>query len=79
MFIQAAQQGLEETTNAEDKVRLLCSGTATAVDSQGRIKIQQFCLDHAHIEPPQQVTVLGVGYWYEVTAWILEKDRDAKA
>jgi DNA-binding transcriptional regulator/RsmH inhibitor MraZ len=78
-FIHAAQQGLEEAPNAQDRIRLLCSGTDAAIDSQGRIKIQRVCLDRAQIEPPQQVTVLGVGYWYEVTAWILEKDRDVEA
>lgn len=69
-FVQGAQQYLKEASDAEEKTRLLYSGTDAAVDGQGRVRIQKACLDHVGIDPPQQVLVLGVGFWYEVTARI---------
>jgi len=74
-FFNAVRLRLQDLPDAEDRFRLLFSGKDAAIDRQGRIKILRACLERAHIEPPQQVTVLGVGLWYEVTAWRLSKGR----
>ena len=75
-FIDAVTHHLKDAPDAEERFRLLCSGTDVAIDRQSRIRIQKVCLEHARIKPPQQVTVLGVGYWYEITRWRLKKEKD---
>ncbi len=65
-FINAVMGRLTDSEDSERAWRLICSGTDAAVDSQGRITIPKVCLEHAAVEPPQQVTILGVGFWYEV-------------
>jgi len=67
-FLREAQKYLKEASDAEEKTRLLYSGTDAAIDSQGRIRIPKVCLDHVGIEPPQQVILLGVAFWCEVGA-----------
>lgn len=74
-FIDIASYRLKDAPDAESRFRLLSSGTDAAIDCQGRIRIQKACLERAHIEPPQQVIVLGVGFWYEVTAWRLKNGK----
>jgi DNA-binding transcriptional regulator/RsmH inhibitor MraZ len=65
-FITTAQSNFQEPEDADRAWRLVCSGTDARIDSQGRISIPQVCLEQANIEPPQQVKILGVGFWYEV-------------
>ncbi len=67
-FINAVMGRCSDSEDSERAWRLICSGTDAAIDSQGRITIPKACLEHAEIEPPQQVVVLGVGFSYEVRA-----------
>lgn len=67
-FTNALMGRLPDSEDSERAWRLICSGTDAAIDSQGRITIPKVCLEHAEIEPPQHVSILGVGLWLEVRA-----------
>jgi len=66
-FVNAVMGRFSDSEDSERAWRLICSGTDAAIDSQGRITIPKACLEHADIEPQQQVKILGVGFWYEVS------------
>jgi DNA-binding transcriptional regulator/RsmH inhibitor MraZ len=76
-FVGAVKNHFEDPQAFDKAWRLLCSGTDARIDSQPRIAIPVACLDHAGITCPRQVSILGVGYWYEIKAWtpMAGKDR----
>jgi len=76
-YIEHVQKYLESSGANDDAWRLVCTGTEAGIDSQGRIGIPNSCLRQAGIEPPQQVSILGVGFWYEVKAWRLQVGGNA--
>jgi DNA-binding transcriptional regulator/RsmH inhibitor MraZ len=65
-FIKAVRKLFAESPDLEKALRLLCSGTATEIDRQGRIRITNACLGHAKMKVGQRVNMLGVGRWYEI-------------
>jgi len=76
-FITTVQRHFCEAEDADRAWRRVCSGTEGRIDSQGRINIPAACLEHAGIKPPQQMAILGVGHWYEITVLRLQARGDA--
>jgi DNA-binding transcriptional regulator/RsmH inhibitor MraZ len=75
-YIERVRNCLQGNGAGDDTWRLVCAGTEAGIDSQGRISILNSCLRQAGVEPPQQVTILGMGYWLEVRAWTLQVEGD---
>lgn len=73
-FVSGVQNRFEETEKVESVYRLVCSGTEGRIDRESRINIPQVCLKQAGIQPPQLVTLLGVGFWFEVSVWTARGD-----
>lgn len=71
-FVKAVREQFEESPDAEQASRLLCCSTATDIDGQGRIRITKTCLNRAGLGPDRRVNMLGVGKWYEVSAYQLD-------
>jgi DNA-binding transcriptional regulator/RsmH inhibitor MraZ len=76
-YIDHIQKYLEHNEGNDDAWRLVCAGTEAGIDRQGRISIPNACLRQAGINPPQQVSALGVGFWYEVKVWRLAAGGDS--
>jgi DNA-binding transcriptional regulator/RsmH inhibitor MraZ len=67
IIAEAVERQFAKLPDSDKAMRLLCSGTPAAVDSQGRIKITITCLNHAKIGLGTRVKLLGVGHYYEIS------------
>lgn len=74
-FVNAVRAHFQGMEDVEKIFRLLCCGLVGEIDSQCRIRITKACLEHAKLGPGQRVNMLGVGLWFEVSVYIVSKER----